>query len=66
MIEITKEEINSAHLMDKHKPKHLKDGYIKSLIKESKVITYLLGAIGIFTIANATLIYSFYKILIKL
>ena len=66
MVEITKENLDGARFVDKHRPKHLKDGFFKSMFRESKIIMYLLGAVGIFTIANATLIYSFYKILIKL
>ena len=66
MVEITKENINSANFVDKQWSNPKKNGIIKKLSKEAKIVMYLFGAVAIFTIANITLIYSFYKILIKL
>ena len=66
MIEITKENLNNAKLADKHWEKPEKRGFLKKLSKDSKIIMYLTGAVAIFTVANITLIYSFYKILMKL
>ena len=66
MIEITKENINEGVLEDKHwdNPKKFE---IKSKIsKHSKILIWLFGTVTIFTIINAILIYSFYKILMKL
>jgi hypothetical protein len=66
MIEITKENISSANFVDKQWKNPSKFGFKNKLSTNSKIIMYLLGTVAIFTIANATLIYSFYKILIKL
>ena len=66
MVEITKENIDGAVLKDKQWSTPKKKGFIKKLSKEVKIVMYLFGAVAIFTIANITLIYSFYKILIKL
>jgi len=66
MVEITKENINSANFVDKQWKNPSRFGLKNKLSTNSKIIMYLFGAVAIFTIANATLIYSFYKILIKL
>lgn len=66
MMEITKEGINYGNIVDNHYKKRAKSGFIRRIYNESKILTYLLGAFFIFAIANATLIYSFLKILIKL
>lgn len=66
MMEITKEGINYGNIVDNHYKKRAKSGFIERIYNESKILTYLLGAFFIFAIANATLIYSFLKILIKL
>lgn len=63
MIEITKENLNYGETVDKHYPKHLKTEFKKSSWIGSKTILYLMGAFTIFAIANATLIYNFFKIL---
>ena len=63
MVEITKENIDSANFVDKHWENPKRFGKLST---NSKIIMYLFGAVAIFTIVNATLIYSFYKILIKL
>ena len=66
MIEITKDSINYGEYVDKHHKKHDKTGFVKKISNENKTIMYLLGAFLIFAIANATLIYNFFKILVKL
>lgn len=66
MIEITKENINEGSFVDKHWENPKKIGLKNKLSTNSKIIMYLLGAFLTLSIANATLIYSFYKILIKL
>ncbi len=66
MIEITKENINGAVLEDKQWNNPKRFGFKRKLTTNSKIIMYLFGAVAIFTIANVTLIYSFYRILIKL
>ena len=66
MVEITKDGLNYGKIVDKHYKKRAKSGFIKRIFDESKILMYLLGAFFIFTIANATLIYSFFKILVKL
>ena len=66
MVEITKENINNAILKDKQWRNPKKSGFIKRISTGAKIIMYLFGAVAIFTIANLTLVYSFYKILIKL
>ena len=66
MIEITKENLNCGTFVDKYWENPKKNGFKNKLSKSSKIIMYLLGAAAIFTIANITLIYSFYKILIKI
>ena len=66
MIEITKENINIGNFVDKEYKKTPKIGFIKKILGESKFLMYLFVAAAIFTMANITLIYSFYKILIKL
>lgn len=63
MIEITKEGIGYGNNVDRHYKKHEKIGFIKKVSTESKTLMYLLGAFFIFAIANATLIYSFFKLL---
>ena len=66
MIEITKENIDNANVLDKHWEKPKKKRFFKRNSGISKTIMYLTVAVIIFTIANLTLIYSFYKILMKL
>ena len=66
MIGITKESINFGNFVDKKYKKTPKTGFIKKMFSENKFLMYLFGAATIFTIANITLIYSFYKILIKI
>ncbi len=66
MIEITKDNLGCANNVDKYYTKHKKSVFIKEILGESKILMYLLGAFLIFAVANATLIYSFFKILIKL
>lgn len=66
MIEITKEAINYGENVDNHYQKRKKSGFIKNILSEDKIVSYLFGAFAIFAIANATLIYSFFKILNKL
>lgn len=61
MIEITSNNINYGNTVDKYYKKREETGFIKS-----KLLMYLLGAFFIFAIANATLIYSFFRILVKL
>ena len=61
MIEITGNNINYGNTVDKHYKKAKETGFIKS-----KTLMYLFGAFFIFAVANATLIYSFFRILIKL
>ena len=66
MIEITKESIDNVEFQDKHWERPKKKGFFKKLSKDSKIILYLAGTVAVFTVANITLIYSFYKILVKL
>lgn len=66
MVEITKESINGSNFVDKEWKNPSRFGFKNKFSTNSKIIMYLFGAVAIFTIANATLIYSFYKILIKL
>lgn len=66
MIEITKDSINYGEYVDKHHKKHAKSGFAKKIFNESKTLMYLFGAFFIFAVANATLIYSFFRILVKL
>lgn len=66
MIEITKDNVNYGDVVDKHYGKHAKTGIIKKILDESKILMYLFGAFFIFAIANATLIYNFFRILMKL
>lgn len=66
MIEITKDNVNYGDTVDKHYRKHAKTGIIKKIFDESKILMYLFGAFFIFAIANITLIYNFFKILVKL
>lgn len=66
MIEITKENMDSAKFVDKGCAKSRKNVFIKNLFNESKILMYLFGAFAIFIIANVTLIYSFFKLLAKL
>lgn len=66
MIEITKDGINYGEIVDKPYKKTAKSGFVKKILNESKIIMYLLGAFFILTVANITLIYSFFKILVKL
>lgn len=66
MIEITKDNLGCVDNVDKHYTKHKKSVFIKEIFGESKILMYLLGSFLIFTVANATLIYSFFKILAKL
>ena len=63
MIEITKDSINYGEYVDNHYPKHAKSGIIKKIFNKNKTLTYLFGAFFIFTIANATLIYNFFRLL---
>ena len=56
MMEITKENCNFGKTVDKC--------YKKSVITaENETLRYLFGAFFIFAVANATLIYNFFKIL---
>ena len=66
MIGITKESINNAAFEDKQWINPRKNSLIKKLSTEGKIVLYLFGTVAVFTIANVTLIYSFYKILMKL
>ena len=66
MIGITKEIIDGGILEDKQWKNPRRFRLKNRLTKNSKIVLYLLGAFLVFSIANATLIYSFYKILIKL
>ena len=66
MIEITKYNLDCANNVDKCYTKHKKSVFIKEILGESKILMYLLGAFLIIAVANATLIYSFFKILAKL
>lgn len=66
MVEITKENINSANFVDKQWKNSSRFGLKNKLSTNSKIIMCLFGTVAIFTIANVTLIYSFYRILIKL
>ena len=66
MVEITKDGLNYVKIVDNHYKKRAKSGFIKRIFDESKILMYLLGAFFIFAVANATLIYSFFKILVKL
>lgn len=66
MIEITKENFNCEETVDKYQPKQLEAGDKKLISTEGKTILYLIGAFLIFTIANTTLIYNFFRILRKL
>lgn len=61
MIEITSNKINYGNTVDKYFKKREETGFIKS-----KTLKYLLVTFYIFAIANATLIYNFFKILVKL
>lgn len=66
MMEITKDGIAYENNVDKQYKKQTKSGFIKRIFDESRILMYLLGAFLIFAIANATLIYSFFKILVNL
>lgn len=66
MIEITKDSINSSNFVDKEWKNPRKFGFKNKFSTNSKIVMYLFGAAAFFTIANITLIYSFYKILMKL
>ena len=66
MIEITKDSINYGEYVDNHYPKHAKSGIVKKIFNKNKTLTYLFGAFFIFTIANAMLIYNFFRLLSKL
>lgn len=66
MIEITKDSINYGEYVDKHHKNKTKSGFTKKIFNESKTLMYLFGAFFIFAIANATLIYNFFRILTKL
>ena len=66
MVEITKENINSSSFVDKHWQNPKRFGFKNKLSTNFKIVMYLFGAVSILTIANGALIYSFYKILIKL
>lgn len=66
MIEITKDNIDYGKIVDNHHKKHEKSGFIKKIFNESKILMYLFGAFFIFAIANVTLIYNFFKILVRL
>lgn len=66
MVEIIKDGINYGNAVDKQYKKHAKSGFIKRIFDESKILMYLFMAFFIFVVANATLIYSFFKILAKL
>ena len=66
MIEITKDSINYGEYVDKHHKNKIKSGFTKNVLTESKTLMYLFGAFFIFAVANAMLIYNFFRILIKL
>lgn len=66
MIEITKENMANANFVDKEFIKPKKEAFIKRIFNESKFLMYIFLAFIIFAIANATLIYSFFKLLSKL
>ena len=66
MVEITKENINDANYVDKYRGKIKRQSFIKRILNENKALMYMLAAFFIFSIANITLIYSFFKILQKL
>lgn len=66
MIEITKDYINYGENVDKLYKKRTKSGFSKKVFNESKILMYLFGAFFIFAIANITLIYNFFRILIKI
>lgn len=66
MIEITKENIDNAKFVDKEFIKPKKETFVKRIFNESKFLMYIFLAFIIFAIANATLIYSFFKLLSKL
>lgn len=61
MIEITRDNINYGNTVDKYYKKRTETAFIRS-----KTLMYLFGAFFIFAVANATLIYSFFRILVKL
>ena len=61
MVEIARENINYGNSVDKYYKKREETGFIKS-----KTLMYLFGAFFIFAVANATLIYNFFRILEKL
>jgi len=66
MIEITKDSINYGEYVDNHYPKHAKSGIVKKIFNKNKTLMYLFGAFLIFAIANATLIYNFFRLLSKI
>ena len=61
MIEIMSNNINYGNSVDMYYKKREETGFIKS-----KTLMYLFGAFFVFAIANATLIYSFFNILLNL
>ena len=62
MIEITKDNLNYGRNVDKCY-KNFKKSANKGVATESKTLIYLFGTFFIFAVANATLIYNFFKIL---
>ena len=66
MVEITKEELNSGHFVDKHMIKERKNAFTNKISTDGKILLYLFGALAIFCIANGFLIYNFCKILVKI
>ena len=61
MIEIASNNINYGNTVDKYFKKREETGFIKS-----KTLRYLFGTFFIFTVANAMLIYNFFRILVQL
>ena len=61
MIEIMSNNINYGNSVDMYYKKREETGFIKS-----KTLMWLFGAFFVFSIANATLIYSFFNILLNL
>ena len=65
MIEITNNGVNYGKDVDKYYKKHKGTRVFKGLSNVSKILMYLFGAFFIFAVANVTLIYSFFRILVN-
>lgn len=66
MMELIKEKIKCGGFVDKQFEKPAKSGIIRRFFNRNKFLGYIFMTFLVLTVANATLIYSFFKLLEKL